>query len=132
MVTGMVLATVENRSQFTDKAGKVHSATDKNNAQNVMLKVISGKAPNRLFLSGTIAQRTGLVVGKTYLLNYNEAEADAFGRRINWSKIAEASVMDVLQGSTLLGKAEIFNIDEIATPVTKTTEQAIEDLSLVH
>ena len=45
---------------------------DKNGSDPVMLQLIAGKMPNRNVLSGTVASRAGIQVGKSYLMNVRE------------------------------------------------------------
>ena len=126
MFNSLVLATV---STFN---GKV----DKNGKTPIILNVLAGKCPNRNVISGTIAERMNLKVGKSYLFQVREVEADEqYGRQFVYIVTGEATIMDILTGSTTLGQPEIFSVDtpKQSTPETpKTIEQVAEDLSLVH
>jgi hypothetical protein len=86
---------------------------DKNGADAVMLQLIAGKMPNRNVLSGTVASRAGIQVGKSYLMNVRENGYDKlFGPDFTFIKIMELeSALDVVKASKELGKPEILTVD---------------------
>lgn len=101
---------------------------DKNGKEPVILNVVSGKSPNRTVLSGTIAERAGFEVGKTYLASCSEREANEYGRQFVWQKLSEASVMDVIKGQKELGAAQYFNVSEtVETTTAVTANKAFEE-----
>jgi len=101
---------------------------DKNGESPVMLTILAGKAPNRNVLSGTIAKREGLEVGKTYMLQVTEGKAsEEFGRQFVFTKVNEVSVMDILNGLTALGPAAIFSIDQADAPDATTVPETIKE-----
>ena len=94
---------------------------DKNGKQAIILLPVAGKIPNRNVISGTIAEREGLEAGKSYLCTVRENEASKeFGRQFSFSKVAEASVMDIINSSATLGEAGVYD----ATAVAEAVEQA--------
>ena len=125
MFNSLVLATVSTFNGNVDKNGKTP----------IILNILAGKCPNRNVLSGTIAERMNLKVGKSYLFQVREIDSNEFGRQFVYTVAGEATIMDILTGSTTLGQPEIFSVDtsKQSTPETpKTIEQVTEDLSLVH
>ena len=97
--------------------------TDKNGETPVLLNVLAGKAPNRTVISGTVAKRNGFELGKMYMVQVTEREADAqYGRQFNFSKITEAEVKDMFPAIANLGKAEIFAVEGT------TSDEAIEEV----
>jgi len=111
MFTSIIVATA---SQFQGEA-------DKNGKSPVFLNIISGKCPNRNVLSGTVAENIGLEIGKSYLLQVREIEADTtYGRRFTYAKLAEMGALEILQAQSLAGKAELFDAGkaEVTAPAT--------------
>lgn len=82
---------------------------DKNGNFPVMLQCIAGQMPNRNVLSGTVAERAGFEVGKTYLVNVREVGYDeVFGPDYTYIKIAELSTgLDIVRAAKELGEAKI-------------------------
>lgn len=89
---------------------------DKNGENPVMIQCIAGKMPNRNVLSGTVAQRAGFEVGKTYLMQVREAGVDSvFGVDFNFVKIKELeSGLDIAKTTRELGPAKILTVDRPA------------------
>lgn len=88
------------------------SSTDKNGESPVMLQCIAGRMPNRNVLSGTVAKRAGIEVGKTYLMQCREQGYDAqFGTDFNFVKVKELTEgADIAITCKQLGTPEIVNI----------------------
>lgn len=88
------------------------STPDKNNKFPVMLQCIAGKMPNRNVLSGTVAERTGIEIGRTYLMQVREVGTDKlFGQDFNFVKIRELMTgEDIARTAKELGKPEIILI----------------------
>lgn len=106
MYTSKVVATAKS---FNSENAKL----DKNGKSPVFLNVISGKAPNRNILAGTIAENEGIEIGKTYLFQVSEKEtSEEFGRQFVWNKISEMSGLEVLQAETFMNQPEIFKVEE--------------------
>lgn len=87
-------------------------SNDKNGNSPVMLQLIAGKMPNRNVLSGTLAIRAGIEIGKTYLMNVREQGTDKqFGLDYTFTKIQElTSGLDIIRASKELGEARIIAI----------------------
>ncbi len=106
-------------------------SSDKNGENPVMLQLIAGKMPNRNVLSGTVAQRAGIEIGKTYLMNVREAGVDKiFGADYTFVKVYELKTgEDIVKASKELGKAHIMNIerpDEFEESGYKRKSDAVE------
>ena len=86
---------------------------DKNGSDPVMLQLIAGKMPNRNVLSGTVAARAGIQVGKSYLMNVRENGFDKlFGPDFTFIKIMELTTAeDLVRASKELGKPEIWTVE---------------------
>lgn len=88
------------------------STPDKNGNQAIMMQCIAGKMPNRNVLSGTVASRVGLEIGKTYLINCREQGFDKlFGPDYVFVKVKELETgEDIIRASKELGTAEVFTV----------------------
>lgn len=87
------------------------STPDKNNKASVMLQCIAGTMPNRNVLSGTVAERAGFEVGKSYLVQVREIGTDTvFGQSFNWIVVGEITASEVIDAVAKLGKPEIISI----------------------
>jgi len=121
-MNGMFLATAKQFNRIDESTGEVK--VDKNGRASVLLNVLAGKAPNRNIISGTIADREGFELGKSYLVSYNESETDEqYGRQFNFTKVGEASIMDVLAAKGQLGDAVIVNVDGTSEESEETTSE---------
>ena len=120
MFTGIVLASV---NEFTN------GALDKNGKQPVILNIVAGKSPNRNVLSGTVAERAGFEVGKTYLASVREVEANEYGRQFVWNKLSEATVIDIIKGQKELGNAQIFDVSKSEAPAYDMEAAAAAELA---
>lgn len=86
---------------------------DKNGKMPVILNVVAGKAPNTRVLSGTVAERAGFEVGKSYLVASNEGTPDEeYGRRFTFDATKEMSAMEIIQSVSVLGEAVIVDVLE--------------------
>jgi len=84
---------------------------DKNQVPSIMLQCIAGKMPNRNVLAGTLGERLGIEVGKTYLMQVRERGYDqVFGRDFQWIKVDELHGVDILNACNVLGPPEIIVI----------------------
>lgn len=118
MFNEIVLASVNPFNQGTP---------DKNGKMPVILNIIAGKSPNRLVLSGTVAESIGLVIGKSFLMQIREVEADAqYGRQFNHQMLSEVtSALDLIKASKELGTAQVFSVDG-ADAQTETSASTTE------
>lgn len=89
------------------------TTSDKNGKLPVMIQVVAGKCVNRQVLSGTVAERAGLEVGKTYLIQVRATGEDIdFQTQFNFTKIVELTTgKDIVEASLLLGAPEILVIE---------------------
>lgn len=104
MINEMIVVTVTPFSGTT--------TPDKNGRYPVMLQCIGGTMPNRNVLSGTVADRAGIEVGKTYLMQVREAGTDlAYGQDFTFTKIKElTSGHDIAQTVKDIGSPRILTI----------------------
>lgn len=86
---------------------------DKNGNFPVMLQLIAGKMPNRNVLSGTVAERIGIEVGRTYLMRVREQGEDKlFGRDFTFIKLKELETgKDIIEASKELSEPQIIIIE---------------------
>lgn len=98
---GLVMVSVNSFNQGTE---------DKNGKMPVILNVLAGKAPNRIVLSGTVAENAGFAVGNSYLAQCRETEADAtYGRQFVWNVVQKASMTDIISARKDLGQPVVFD-----------------------
>lgn len=91
------------------------TSVDKNGESPVMLQCIAGTMPNRNVLSGTVAKRAGIEVGKTYLMNVRKAgEDDLFGEDFTFIKVSELTGLDIVKTVKELGNPKIITISRPA------------------
>jgi len=103
-----------------------NASLDKNGKEPVILNVLSGIFPNRNVLSGTIAENMQLQVGKSYLFQVREVEADpTYGRRFTYTKVAEVSALEIAEYCHKYGPADMFEIEPIE--VASTTRASIKE-----
>lgn len=87
------------------------TSADKNGKPPVMLQAIAGKMPNRNVLSGTVAERAGIEIGKTYLAQVRENGTDkVFGTDYTFIKVQELIGSDIVDACKKLGPPEIFTV----------------------
>lgn len=84
---------------------------DKNGKMPVFLNVLAGKAPNRVVLSGTVAENAGFEVGNTYLAQCRELEPDEeHGRQFSWNVIEKTEgALNIIKARKELGNAQVFD-----------------------
>lgn len=89
------------------------STPDKNGEFPVMLQCVAGKMPNRNVMSGTVAKRAGIEVGKTYLMQVREQGFDkVFGTDFSFIKVKELeNGTDIAEVVLKLGPPEIFKVE---------------------
>lgn len=86
-------------------------STDKNGENPVMLQLLAGTMPNRNVLSGTVARRIGIEIGKSYLMNVREAGEDLdFGKDYTFTLIKEIDAIEAIRAKQLLGEPKIFTV----------------------
>lgn len=106
MFTGKIVGTITPFSGTT--------TTDKNGADSVMVQCIAGKMPNRNVISGTVAQRAGFEVGKTYFIIVREAGYhEVHGTQYDFLKVKELTEgIDIVDTCMALGEPTIFNVEK--------------------
>lgn len=89
------------------------TSSDKNGEFPVMLQLLAGKMPNRNVMSGTVAQRAGIEVGKTYLMQVRQQGTDKqFGEDFTFTKISELKTgKDIIEASRELEEPRIVTIN---------------------
>lgn len=114
---------------------------DANGKTNVWLTPVAGKIPNQaLVVAGTVAEKAGLVEGKTLLVMVNEgAEDPQYGRQFNHTVLGDVKPMDIIGLRRDLGTAAIVVTKEPvngeqsngngapATPVINTSKLDTEE-----
>ena len=116
MFKGLIIAAAKSFNQ---------GSADKNGKMPIILVVVAGKCPNRTVLSGTVAENEGFEIGKTYLVQVTETEPDAeYGRRFTFTKLAEASLMDIISAPKAIGQPEVFDVSEAESKSTETVFSA--------
>ena len=83
---------------------------DKNGKSPVILNVVSGKAPNRNVLSGTVAENAGIETGKSYIFRWREIDPNEYGRQFRWTVVSEISGLELIKASQELGEANVFDV----------------------
>lgn len=83
---------------------------DKNGMEPVILNVLAGKAPNRIVLSGTVADNAGFEVGNTYLAQCRETEkSEEYGRQFVWNVVQKATMGDIISARKTIGAPQVFD-----------------------
>jgi hypothetical protein len=94
---------------------------NKHGLQSLFLKPLAGTMPNRNFLDGTVAERSGISAGKTYLVQFDETEADKdYGRQFDVTLLGTPSMLEIIQLKKELGLPKVITVDadEIPTDIT--------------
>ena len=89
-----------------------NATADKNGNMPVFLSLIAGVMPNRMVLSGTIAEREQLELNEVHLVHFVERESSTeFGRQFSVSSLGKVTPIDLLLAKKELGKAQMVNVD---------------------
>ena len=110
MYSAIILVNAQEFNGIDPKTDEVR--VDKNGKKATLLSILAGKCPNRNVISGTVAEDRGFVHGKTYLAQVQERPENDFGRQFNFTKLSEATPLEIIQAAKELGTAEIFSIDD--------------------
>jgi hypothetical protein len=104
-MNNLIVATVTSFSGTT--------TPDKNGNMPVMLQCIAGVMPNRNVLSGTVAKRLGIEIGKTYLFQVRQNGNDEFfGPDFTFVKVTEfQNGLDIVKAVQELPEAQIMLIE---------------------
>ena len=96
------------------------SEEDKNHLLPIILDVVAGNCPNKRVLTGTVAQRGGMIEGNTYLFKYEEIDANEYGRQFRFSTIVQMDASQILESIKTLGMPGIIEVTENNPEVTKS------------
>ena len=90
---------------------------DSNGFDPVYLTPIAGMSPNRNVIAGTVAQNSGLEIGKSYLCKWTKLEDDPeYGPQYGWTKVSEISnPLDIINAEKELGAGKIFDVESKAS-----------------
>lgn len=90
---------------------KLDSLLDKNGKQNVFLTPVAGKIPNQaMVITGTVAEKAGIEIGKTLLIMIGEKDPDPkHGRQFNHTVLGEVKPTEILNVRKELGTAQIVH-----------------------
>lgn len=87
------------------------TTADKNGKMPVMLQLLAGKMPNRQVMAGTVAERNGFEIGKSYLVQVRlRGVDDEFGDDFNWLKTKELSALEIIDCVDKLGVPEVIEV----------------------
>jgi len=105
-------------------AGGAPASPDRNGQMPIQFNVLYGTFPNRaLTLSGTVAERQGILANKVYNVQATRLEDNEYGPQFQVSVISEISGIDlVLNAKTLtdnLGEGKVITVD---APVQETED----------
>ena len=110
---------------------KAGSEADKNGLMNVYLTPIAGKIPNQaMVVSGTVAQKAGLVVGTTLMVMISERASDpVYGRQFNHTVLGPVTPGEILGLRKELGAAIVVDtttegantVENVPTPSLNTS-----------
>ena len=102
---GLLMVSVNKFNQGTE---------DKNGKMPVILNILAGKSPNRIVLSGSVAENAGFEVGNSYLAQCRETETDStYGRQFVWNVVQKASMTDIINARKDLGQPVVFDAAEV-------------------
>lgn len=126
MFTEQIIASVDVLTPGTTlKSGHIVKE-DKNGNAPFILTVLAGKAPNRNIIAGTVGNSLGLEPKKTYALQVREVDANDHGRQFVYEGVQELTVMERIQGVSMLGNAKIVNVDAtVENTEAATTKEAM-------
>lgn len=100
---------------------------DKNGLQAVYLTPLGGRFPeDSNTISGTVAERAGLHVGNTYLVNITEGETNEYGRQFQFQVLDHLKGLSILQTAKEIGKVTIVSVKEKVREDVKTPETNVE------
>ena len=103
---------------------------DKNGKAPIFLSLIAGTMPNRMVLSGTIAERSGIKVNEVHMVHFVERAADErYGRQFSVNSLGTVGPLEVQPAKAQLGEPIMVNVD-LPTPTAAQPE--IEDAVVVE
>lgn len=93
---------------------------DGNGMMPIILDIVAGSCPNKRVISGTVAKRAGMEIGKSYLCKAEEIDATEFGRQFRFSAITELGINDLLKSIKLFGDPHLVEVVENESEKTKS------------
>jgi hypothetical protein len=129
-----IVATARLYSKVDETTGQLK--VDKNGLQPIVLDILAGKSPDRNIIPGTNAQRAGIEVNTTYILQIQETEPnETYGRQFDYKVLGKISTMDMIKGSIQeainnFGPKTIFKIEEIVAENTELSLPKIDKVAL--
>ena len=125
MFNAIILVNAQEFNGIDPKTDEVRR--DRHGKKATLLSILAGKCPNRNVISGTVAEDRGFVHGKTYLAQVQERPENDYGRQFNFTKLSEATPLEIIQAAKELGTAEIFNIDDNTSEKDEVEEIVVAD-----
>lgn len=115
----------------TSTASATTYSLDKNGLLPIVFTPLAGKLPNKsMFVSGTIAEREGMLPNKMYLVQVVEGnKSDLYGRQFRVSNLGEVSAIDFATKNkdfvASLGVASVFTVEEESTSEKISTGEKV-------
>ncbi len=112
-------------SEFQGK----ESEPDKNGLNPVYLTPICGVIPNRNVIAGTVAQNTGLEIGKSYLVKWSRLEDDEeYGAQFGYTKVSEVNdQMMIINSEASLGAGRLLDAENMSKSSVSTTNTTVAE-----
>ena len=101
--------------------------TDKNGNLPIILNVLAGKCPSKRMISKGWADAQGMTLGKTYLINPVEVEANEYGRNFRFDMVQELGPLDIIKMSKEM-PAEVYNVSSKVDP-NQTEEKIVQEMN---
>lgn len=106
---GLALVSVD---YLMRKGGELKA--DKNGKLSVILTPIAGNLPSNRVLSGTIAERLKLEVGKLAFVQFTESEANEYGRQFTFQNFGTPSMLEIVGLKKELGAPNVISVTTTA------------------
>jgi hypothetical protein len=104
------------------------ASPDKNGNMPVLLHPVAGSCPDKRIIAGTVALNEGMQINKTYLISCVETDTDEeFGRQFNFTVIAEASIMEIMQAPNFLGQPSLIPVMEEGEAAPQEDEVVLDE-----
>lgn len=117
----------------TSTASATTYSLDKNGLLPIVFTPLAGKLPSKsMFVSGTIAEREGMLPNKMYLIQVVEGnKSDLYGRQFRVSNLGEVTALDFATKNkdfvASLGAASVFNVEEEPATAKISTAEEMEE-----
>lgn len=93
---------------------------DENGHMPIIIDVVAGSCPNKRVLSGTVAMRAGMIIGKNYLCKAEEVDETDYGRQFRFSTVVQLGIKDLLGSIKLFGAPKLIEVVENEPELTKS------------